>query len=302
MSDSSSLETALTGYQYWRDVGNDVLLVGLIADILIAAFLEHFRWKRWLEVVATLVVVLGVWAERRYGGYADDASRQIRAGQETKIAALNLEAETLKRDNAVLHKRALKSEERSVAQYLWTDSQNKSQWLQELGMEMDSLTGVITLLIQPVPDFHVQLVAHNIARMMRWHGWDVRIVDESVTTISPFDIAPGPTLFAWNLDRSAEDPLEAAPALIDTDPAWLGTLLLDTDLSLRLGLKAPVIISPSDPICEPFRHDAIHFLLPTNGALLTIGLLDDVNPFEIQELIEPTASAAVATPTPSPGA
>jgi len=65
-------ESLLTGYKYVRDIGNDLLIAGLIAEVSISAAVAETRKYKWLvELLAGAIVLVSVWVEVRYGGYAD---------------------------------------------------------------------------------------------------------------------------------------------------------------------------------------------------------------------------------------
>ena len=101
-----SLEALLSGYEHFRDIGNNLLIAGLVAEALITCFAPDDRkiLKRVLELLATLVVLIGVAIEVRYGSYADDTSRQLRQLSAEKIADLNKQAEALSLARAAIEK------------------------------------------------------------------------------------------------------------------------------------------------------------------------------------------------------
>jgi hypothetical protein len=87
------LETLLAGYKSWRDIGNDALIGGLIAEIAVIALVaEHWKRKWLCELLAGVIVLIGVWIEVQYSGYADEIERQIRQQSNKQIALLNKEA------------------------------------------------------------------------------------------------------------------------------------------------------------------------------------------------------------------
>lgn len=93
---TTDLESLLTGYKHWRDIGNRLLIGGLIAEVFISAAIAEHRKYKWLaELLAAVIVLVGVWVEVQNGGYADDIERQIRQQSDEKIADLNKEAKQL---------------------------------------------------------------------------------------------------------------------------------------------------------------------------------------------------------------
>lgn len=92
---SQSPEGVLAGYEFWRNVGNVILIVGLVGDVLIVVrTASHERWaEKVFTFIATTFVALGVMIEFGSGLSATVVSRQIRQRSAERIAALNLEAE-----------------------------------------------------------------------------------------------------------------------------------------------------------------------------------------------------------------
>jgi hypothetical protein len=85
-----ALETLLSGYKHWRDIGNHALIGGLIAEVVVIAVVsEHWKYKWTCELAAGIVVLVGVWTEVTYSGYADEIERQIRQQSNKQIALLN---------------------------------------------------------------------------------------------------------------------------------------------------------------------------------------------------------------------
>lgn len=98
---STDLELLLTGYKHWRDIGNDLLIGGLIVEVFISAAIAETRRYKWLaELLAGVIVLVGVWVEVQYGGYADAIERQIRQQSNEKIADLNRQARQLSNSEA----------------------------------------------------------------------------------------------------------------------------------------------------------------------------------------------------------
>src|SRR5690242_14020545 len=96
-----ALETLLSGYKHWRDIGNDALIGGLIAEVVVIAVVsEHWKYKWTCELAAGIVVLVGVWTEVTYSGYADEIERQIRQQSNKQIALLNREAGYARKDAA----------------------------------------------------------------------------------------------------------------------------------------------------------------------------------------------------------
>jgi hypothetical protein len=106
-----SLEKLLTGYKNWRDIGNDALIGGLIAEIAVIALVsEHWKRKWACELLAGVIVLIGVLIEVKYSGYADEIERQIRQQSNRQVALLNKEAGDARRDAAIAHERAANAE------------------------------------------------------------------------------------------------------------------------------------------------------------------------------------------------
>ncbi len=94
------LESSLVGYQFWRGIGNDALIGGLIAEVAVIAFVsEGRRFKRSLEFIAAFVVLVGVGIEVQLSRYADNIERQIRQQSNERVSALDNRTETLRGEN-----------------------------------------------------------------------------------------------------------------------------------------------------------------------------------------------------------
>jgi len=105
-----ALDVALAGYKAWRDVGNDLLIVGLVVEVFVGLLSDEHRYKRTVEVIAGVVVLVGVWVEVRNGNRADEVERQIRAQLTSQVATLGMEAAQL-RDDAVAREQKLMGSE-----------------------------------------------------------------------------------------------------------------------------------------------------------------------------------------------
>jgi hypothetical protein len=93
---TADLEILLAGYKHWRDIGNDALIGGLIAEVaIIVTISEHWRFKWAFELLAGIIVLAGVWTEVAYGGYADEVEAQLRQKLETKLAWRTIAPEQL---------------------------------------------------------------------------------------------------------------------------------------------------------------------------------------------------------------
>lgn len=98
-------EILLAGYKHWRDIGNDLLIGGLIIEVFISAVVSDKRKYKWLpELLAAVLVLVGVWVEVQNGGRADEIERQIRRVSSEKIAGLNRQAKQLSNDEAQAHR------------------------------------------------------------------------------------------------------------------------------------------------------------------------------------------------------
>lgn len=76
----SELEAALASYQFWKDIGQNILLAGLVCEILVVSWL-HGAGKRETvgSIVSVLIIVIGVGVENFSGNKADDIVRLMRA-------------------------------------------------------------------------------------------------------------------------------------------------------------------------------------------------------------------------------
>jgi hypothetical protein len=111
-----TLEKLLSGYKNWRDVGNDALIGGLIAEVAVIALIsEHWKRKWACELLAGIIVLIGVLIEIKYSGYADEIERQIREQSGKQIAWLNKEAGDARRDAAKANERAANAERDAAA-------------------------------------------------------------------------------------------------------------------------------------------------------------------------------------------
>jgi hypothetical protein len=95
------LEVALEAARRWRDLGNAILLGGILAEILIEAscpdrpsvftlkWRDHFCGPRNIAILmAGLVTLGGLWLERTEGQIADDKADQIQTSLQGHIAHL----------------------------------------------------------------------------------------------------------------------------------------------------------------------------------------------------------------------
>jgi hypothetical protein len=109
---NETLDIALKFHRFWRDVGNDILLIGVLAEFLIdLLWLEPpeifpllrgrhattplLKWYRHLLTmkgvavgVVNLMVFAGIFLERWQGAKADDVSDQIRTDLQRRIIFL----------------------------------------------------------------------------------------------------------------------------------------------------------------------------------------------------------------------
>src|SRR5690242_13813084 len=96
------LEMALEAARRWRDLGNAILLVGILAEILIEASwpdrpsIFTLKWRDHLcaskniaIVMAGLVTLGGLWLERREGQIADDKADEIRGNLQERVIAVS---------------------------------------------------------------------------------------------------------------------------------------------------------------------------------------------------------------------
>jgi hypothetical protein len=99
------LEIALAAARRWRDFGNLILLVGIVAEILIEGFCRDRpsvftpSWcdhicepKNVAILIAGLITLAGLWLERTKGQDADDFADQIRTNLEIQDQALTMMA------------------------------------------------------------------------------------------------------------------------------------------------------------------------------------------------------------------
>ena len=99
--------------RYWRDVGNDLLLLGIAAEIAIDVLchddgsakklLNFIPQKTAAVFLAGILVVVGIALERANGNRADIVADKIRDGQQSRIVAL---------DNDLLTEQRLTAKER----------------------------------------------------------------------------------------------------------------------------------------------------------------------------------------------
>lgn len=98
------VELLLAGYKHWRDIGNDLLIGGLVVEVFISAAISETRKYKWLaELLAGLIVLVGVWIEVQNGNSADEVERQMRQASAEKIAHVNKEAEDARLETAKLN-------------------------------------------------------------------------------------------------------------------------------------------------------------------------------------------------------
>src|SRR5579862_4944362 len=260
-----------------------VLLVCTGAVVFGVVFEGYEYWEAWkkgertplLPKIGFLILVLGLAGELVVQPFLNAAEEHARRASAEKIAALNLDAEKAKRET-------LEFANLMAVTNLWTGSKEDQDWLRKEGVELDSFPG-LPLFIQAVPDFRMQLLAHNLARLFQdEHHWDVHVVDTPTTNLEPLHIPPGITLHIW---RGGRWTLEPSDPNFETNPAWVAAQSLSSYLSRFLGLMAPHIMTPSssDELMCP-SNGIIPFALPENGIFLTIGLLDSDALFRLMRI------------------
>jgi len=135
------LEPALALHRWWRDVGNDILLIGVLAEFLIdvlwperpeifpllrgrRATRPFLRWYAHLLAVRGIIVVVvglavfaGIALERWQGTKADEIADQIRTEQQTRIADAEDRARYAQRDATQSNERAANAEKEAAASY-----------------------------------------------------------------------------------------------------------------------------------------------------------------------------------------
>ena len=108
-------EILLTGYKHWRDIGNDLLIGGLIVEVFISAAIGEHRKYKWLaELLAGVVVLVGVFIEVQNGNRADEVERRMRQASNERIAALTLKAQQLTNEGAAAQGEIAKANERAA--------------------------------------------------------------------------------------------------------------------------------------------------------------------------------------------
>ncbi|MGH7075198.1 MAG: hypothetical protein ACREFD_13475, partial [Stellaceae bacterium] len=86
------IDPTLTAARFWRDVGNDVLLGGIGAEIVLDILWPEKRRERLKKIVIVLVglvVIGGIWLERTSGDRVDNLSNDIQEAQRSKIISLD---------------------------------------------------------------------------------------------------------------------------------------------------------------------------------------------------------------------
>lgn len=96
------LEIALETARRWRDLGNAILLAGILAEILIEAswperpsvftlrWCDHVRAPKNVAILmAGLITLGGLFLERREGQIADDKADQIRGNLQERVIAVS---------------------------------------------------------------------------------------------------------------------------------------------------------------------------------------------------------------------
>lgn len=98
----NALEIALSAARFWRDVGTDLVIGGIAAEVFIEAFLKadssnftppqkhrRERIKKWAMLLAGFVVLTGIGLEWRKSDLSDDIAGQISRTQQSMIIELS---------------------------------------------------------------------------------------------------------------------------------------------------------------------------------------------------------------------
>jgi hypothetical protein len=225
------LEKALAISRWWRDRGNDLLIVFLIFEFVLELWpdishkwspwnppkrykirlQQYSRFKRGLTILAALMVVLGVGIERHEGNKSDDKVDRIRAIQQARIADAVDRATDAQQD--ATQSEVLIAELNSDAQAaqleqekLKRDNLNLAKALQPRRVGTTDWNGVILtggldrftdtpVLIQSVPDWESTRLAADIAGVLSKFGWKPSFVDASTTTVGLLAIPDGVQIF-----------------------------------------------------------------------------------------------------------
>lgn len=85
---NDKLDVALASARWWRDIGIDLVIGGIIAEVLIETFWpkNKERSKKIRMGLAGAVVAFGIWIETGESNKADDISDDIRHSQQSRIA------------------------------------------------------------------------------------------------------------------------------------------------------------------------------------------------------------------------
>jgi hypothetical protein len=210
---NDALEIAPSSARWWRDFGNDMVFVGIVAEILIEAFLKtaspqftptkaHRRERRkiWAALAAGLVVASGIGIELRKGDLADDISDQISRAQQSKIDE--------QQSKLIAVAKALRPRQ--------LVDMNREFWRDDVG---DKYPGLMrwrrppkpqlqdqnrSVYIQAVSDFETQRFSEELEAVLNKGEWLVTRVDQGETGIRPARIQEGVAVIVLPLQPSAQ--------------------------------------------------------------------------------------------------
>src|SRR6267154_444011 len=75
-----SLDDTLAVWQVVRQIGESILVAGLLVDLFVIVFLHDSRkLEKRGSIFGTIVITLGVMVENIAGGYGDEIVRKMRA-------------------------------------------------------------------------------------------------------------------------------------------------------------------------------------------------------------------------------
>jgi hypothetical protein len=81
------LDPLLEFWQHWRHIGENILVAGLLVELIIVViFHDSRRAERIGNVLATVLIIAGVIVENVAGGRADEVVRRMRAPRSFTIA------------------------------------------------------------------------------------------------------------------------------------------------------------------------------------------------------------------------
>jgi hypothetical protein len=192
-----SLSAFLEHYQYLRYIGEIVLISGLIVELIVIAYLDDDRVKKFERLgtlFSTAIIILGLIIETHAGGCADDVVRQMQASRalsSVQQKEISTKLEPFGAQNAVLFEASDVDPEiagitvdisKALAGAGWTAGFDRYPPTPPMELRAPA-TGVLIVVSTGAPDKRVLSAANVLVDSLRANGI---IADLSTGWVGPY--------------------------------------------------------------------------------------------------------------------